>query len=99
MPPRRKNKNGESPMKPSEMRERTLDDIRNDLAAAEESLRNLRFQLVTSQLDKTSMIRQAKREIARLNTVIREHELGIHTLVAPGEKKELQAGGKLKEET
>lgn len=76
-------------MKPHEMRERTLDEIRNDLAAAEESLRNLQFQLVTSQLENTSMIRQAKREIARLKTVLSEHELGIHTLAVPGVKEEL----------
>jgi large subunit ribosomal protein L29 len=76
-------------MKPHEMRERTLDDIRSDLAAAEESLRNLKFRLVTSQLDKTSIIRQTKREVARLKTVLREHNLGIHTLAAPGNKPEM----------
>jgi large subunit ribosomal protein L29 len=76
-------------MKPHEMRERTLDDIRSDLAAAEENLRNLKFRLVTSQLDKTSIIRQTKREVARLKTILREHSLGIHTLVAPGNKPEM----------
>jgi large subunit ribosomal protein L29 len=76
-------------MKPHEMRERTLDEIRNDLTAAEENLRNLQFQLVTSQLENTSMIRQAKREIARLKTVLSEHELGIYTLAVPGVKEEL----------
>lgn len=67
-------------MKPHEIREKTVDEIKNDLAAAEENLRTLKFQLVTSQLEKTSMIQQVKREIARLRTVVREHELGIRTV-------------------
>ncbi len=74
-------------MKPHEIREKTLDEVRNDLAAAEENLRTLRFQLVTSQLEKTSMIRQIKRDIARLSTVIREHELGIRSLARPAKQE------------
>ena len=67
-------------MKPHDIREKTLDEVTNDLLAARENLRNLKFQIVTSQLDKTSMINQVKREIARLSTIIREHELGIWKL-------------------
>ena len=73
-------------MKPHEIREKTLDEVKNDLAAAEENLRTLKFQLVTSQLEKTSMIPQVKREIARLRTVIREQELGIRGLSGPAAK-------------
>lgn len=73
-------------MKPLEIREKTLDEVKNDLAAAEENLRTLRFQLVTSQLEKTSMIRQVKRDIARLQTVIREKELGIRGLAETAAK-------------
>ena len=72
-------------MKPHEIREKTLDEVKDDLHAARENLRNLKFQIVTSQLDRTSMIGQAKREIARLQTIIREHELGIRSLA--GEKQ------------
>jgi large subunit ribosomal protein L29 len=75
-------------MKPHEMRERTIEEVTNDLAAAEESLRTLKFRLVTSQLEKNSMIRQTKREIARLKTVLREHELGIRVIGPRGEDKE-----------
>jgi len=67
-------------MKPHDIREKTLDEVTNDLLAARENLRNLKFQIVTSQLDKTSMINQVKREIARLSTIIKEHELGIRKL-------------------
>ena len=67
-------------MKPHEIREKTLEEVKNDLLAARENLRTLRFQLVTSQLEKTSLIKQAKKEIARLETIIKEHELGKHQL-------------------
>ncbi len=74
-------------MKAHEIRERTLEEVSNDLVAAEENLRTLKLQLVTSQLDKTSMIRQTKREIARLRTVLREHEKGIRMLGTPAQAK------------
>ncbi|MHB9028158.1 MAG: 50S ribosomal protein L29 [Candidatus Latescibacterota bacterium] len=74
-------------MKPQDIREKTLDEVKNDLAAAEENLRTLRFQLVTSQLEKTSMIGQVRRDIARLKTLIREYELGVRGLAAPGKQE------------
>jgi large subunit ribosomal protein L29 len=74
-------------MKAHEIRERTLAEVSNDLVAAEENLRTLKLQLVTSQLDKTSMIRQTKREIARLRTILAEHEKGIRMLGTPAQAK------------
>lgn len=68
-----------------DIRERTLEEVKNDLVAVEENLRTLKLQLVTSQLDKTSMIRQTKREVARLKTVLKEHEMGIRPLGAPAQ--------------
>ena len=77
-------------MKPHEIREKTLAEIKDDLRAAQENLRNLRFQIVTSQLDRTSAVGQAKREIARLNTIIREHELGIRMLTVSKPSAEVE---------
>lgn len=70
-------------MKPHDIRQKTLEEVKNDLLAAEENLRTLRFQMITAQLENTSMIEKTKREVARLKTIIREHEKGIHTLGAP----------------
>ena len=79
-------------MKPHDIRDKTLAEVKNDLLAAQENLRTLKFQLVTSQLEKSSMIRATKHDIARLKTIIREHELGIHTLV----ESKVAAGGEEK---
>lgn len=70
-------------MKPHDIRQKTLEEVKNDLLAAEENLRTIRFQMITAQLENTSVVEKTKREVARLKTVIREHELGIHTLGAP----------------
>ncbi|MBT4483975.1 MAG: 50S ribosomal protein L29 [Candidatus Latescibacteria bacterium] len=79
-------------MKPHEIRMKTLEDIKNDLLAAEENLRTVRFQLVTAQLENSSLLTRAKQDVARLMTIIREQELGIRKLgepvmVAEGEDK------------
>jgi large subunit ribosomal protein L29 len=70
-------------MKPYEIRQKTLENVKNDLLAAEENLRTVRFQLVTSQLENSALLKKAKKEVARLKTIIREHELGIHKLGEP----------------
>ena len=70
-------------MKSHEIRTKTLENIKNDLHAAEENLNTVRFQLVTTQLENSSLLKRAKKEVARLKTIIREHELGIHRLNEP----------------
>jgi len=68
-------------MKPHEIREKTYEEVRNNLLAAEENLKTVKFQLATQQLENHSLLGKSKREVARLKTVLREHELGIHKLV------------------
>ena len=79
-------------MKPHEIREKTCAEVKNDLLAAEENLRTINFQLVTSQLENTALLKKAKKEVARLKTVIREHELGIHKLREPEKAVEERIG-------
>jgi|SaaInl8_150m_RNA_FD_contig_21_1401625_length_279_multi_4_in_0_out_0_1 large subunit ribosomal protein L29 len=71
-------------MNAREIREKTVEEVNNDLLAAEENVKTIHFQLVTAQLDNTSVLNTAKKEVAKLKTVIQEHKLGIHTLVDPG---------------
>ena len=70
-------------MKPHDIREKMMDEVKNDLLTAEENLRTIRFQLVTSQLEDHSALKKAKKEIARLKTILREYEIGIHTITVP----------------
>ena len=64
-------------MKIKEIRALKPGALAKQLEAVHEELFNLRFRLATKQLVNHCEIRRAKREIARLETVIRERELGI----------------------
>lgn len=70
-------------MKSSEMRLLSVAELQTKLADARQELMNLRFQVVTGQLTDTSRLSQARRVIARYETVLREHELQAK---AEGEK-------------
>ena len=56
------------------MREMTPDDIRLRLSELREELFNLRFRNSMRQLDNPLKIREGRREIARLLTVLRDKE-------------------------
>ena len=62
-------------MKAKEIRELTAEELQNKLAELKKDLFNLRLQLATNQLDNTNKITEVKRDIARVNTVIREKQL------------------------
>ena len=58
-----------------------------ELKKAKEELFNLRFQSATGQLENHGRMRALKRDIARINTVIRERELGIRAVPAAAAAK------------
>ena len=61
----------------SEIRERETDDILRDVAQIERQIWELRFQRGSEKAGDPSKIRQMRRQVARLMTVLRERELGI----------------------
>ncbi|QIK64224.1 50S ribosomal protein L29 [Leucobacter coleopterorum] len=71
----------------------TFEDERlaEELKKAKAELFNLRFQSATGQLESHGRVRQVKRDIARIYTVLRERELGIRltpaAAPAPAKKK------------
>lgn len=62
-------------MKAKEAHELEDSELEHKLSEAKTELFNLRFQLATGQLDNPLKIREAKRNIARVQTVMREREL------------------------
>ena len=62
-------------MKALELRNNTYAELGELLDEAKEELFNLRFQLATNQLDNTTRLREVRREIARIRTVMREQEI------------------------
>ncbi len=66
-------------MKLSELRELNLDELKVRLSEAEEELANFRFQLGSGQLDSPIRVRLSRRQVARIQTVIRAQELSANT--------------------
>ena len=62
-------------MKAIELRELDAAELAEKLDEAKEELFNLRFQMATNQLDNTARLRQVRREVARISTIIREQEI------------------------
>jgi large subunit ribosomal protein L29 len=61
-------------MRASEVREMSLEKAGQELEDAREAYFKMRFQLATGQLPDTSKLRVARRDIARIATVVREME-------------------------
>ncbi len=55
-----------------DLRDKSVSELDEALVAAKKELFNLRFQNATNQLDNTSRIREVRKNIARIQTVITE---------------------------
>jgi large subunit ribosomal protein L29 len=52
-------------------------ELEHHLAESRRELFNLRFQLATGQLDNTARLGHVRKEVARILTYLRQHELGM----------------------
>lgn len=59
-------------MKPAEIRKLSIAEIEAQVSDARHELLNLRFQTITGQLTDTSRVRVIRRDIARMETIIKE---------------------------
>ena len=57
-----------------DLKAKSAAELAQDLVAAKKELFNLRFQNATNQLDNTSRIKEVRKNIARIQTVITEKE-------------------------
>ncbi|MCT4555915.1 MAG: 50S ribosomal protein L29 [Pelagimonas sp.] len=59
-------------MNAQELRDKTPDQLRDDLVALKKEAFNLRFQQATGQVENTARMRQVKRDVARVKTILNE---------------------------
>jgi large subunit ribosomal protein L29 len=59
-------------MKAEELRGRTADELDDELLKLRREQFNLRFQQATGQLENTTRVRQIRRDIARIKTVLHQ---------------------------
>ena len=73
-------------MKKEQMRELTRDELHQKKLEVEEEFFNLRLQKASKELDNPLRLRTLRRELARINTIMREDDLKIRTLATGHEK-------------
>ncbi len=71
-------------MKAKNLRDLTDEELAKKLEESKDELFRLRFQLATNQLDNPMRLKEVRKNIARLKTVIRERELGIGRALRQG---------------
>jgi large subunit ribosomal protein L29 len=59
-------------MKSAELRDRTPDQLRDDLAKLKKEAFNLRFQQATGQLENTARMKIVRRDAARVKTILNQ---------------------------
>ena len=57
----------------NELKGKSVEELNEELVAAKKELFNLRFQNATNQLDNTSRIKEVRKNIARIQTLITEN--------------------------
>ena len=61
--------------KTGELRNMESEELETRLSETRQELFNLRFQLVTGQLDNNARVGQVRRQVARIETILREREI------------------------
>lgn len=61
-------------MKVLELKDLSIEELKRRLSDEQENLANLRFQLATSQLESPIRVRTVRKDIARIQTVLRQRQ-------------------------
>ena len=59
-------------MKASEVRDMTVDQLKDELVKLKKEQFNLRFQKASGQLENTARIQKVRRDVARIKTVLKQ---------------------------
>lgn len=59
-------------MKAQDVRAKSADQLKEELVKLKKEQFNLRFQAATGQLEKTARVKEVRRDIARVKTILRE---------------------------
>jgi len=73
-------------MKVKELRSKSVEELEKDLIVFKKELFNLRFQKVQGQVEKTHRVRQLRRAVARVSTILNETKLGIKCFVKKADR-------------
>jgi large subunit ribosomal protein L29 len=74
-------------MKTHELRDLTKDEILVRKEELEKEIFNLKIRQATKQIENPLKIRTIRRQLARINTILHEDEMGVRQLAVKGETK------------
>ena len=83
-------------MKAEDVRAKTGDQLKDDLAELKKEQFNLRFRRASGQLENTARVRVVRRDIARIKTVLAEQASGKAKPAAGSKPAKGKAAGKTK---
>ena len=69
-------------MKASDVRAKTADELKQQVEDLSKEAFNLRFQRASGQLENTARVRQVRRDIARIKTILGERARGVKSASA-----------------
>ena len=64
-------------MTANELRNKSSEELENDLRDFKDTAFNIKFRRILGQLEDTSQLKKVKKDIARIHTLLRLRELGI----------------------
>ncbi|HHT46930.1 MAG TPA: 50S ribosomal protein L29 [Firmicutes bacterium] len=79
-------------MKGSEIRELSDKELQEKIRELKDELFNLRFQMATGQLENTMRLKEVRKSIARIKTVMRERELAAAVDEYPERRRRIGKG-------
>ncbi len=66
-------------MKAAELRDKTADQLKDEILKLKKEQFNMRFQKATGQLENTARVGKARRDIARMETILNEQAAKART--------------------
>jgi len=64
-------------MTAAEIRARSVEELKENLKELEDDLFGLKFQLILGQLENTTRLKENRKDIARIKTILHEQKLSI----------------------
>ena len=84
------------PMNVLELREKTPDELDEQLALLKKELFNLRFQKASGQSESTARMRTARRDVARVKTIVNEKKTNEKKLGEKAKNRQRYHGGEVR---
>jgi large subunit ribosomal protein L29 len=72
-------------MKGSDLRTRSVDELTEEVDTLGKEIFNLRFQRASGQLENTARVRQVRRDIARIKTILGERQRAAAAKAQPSQ--------------